>query len=55
MTHLTEQMVRECRIRWAAGEMQKDLAAELGISRSLMSRAINGKRWTVFPGDKRLS
>ncbi len=52
MAQLTEPMVRECRARWAAGEMQKALAAEFGISRSLMSRAINGKRWAVFPDDR---
>lgn len=51
MTQLTEQMVRECRTRQAAGEMQKSLAAEFGISKAQMSRVINGKRWAVFPGD----
>jgi hypothetical protein len=51
MAQLTEQIVRECRARWAAGEMQKTLCAEFGISKAQMSRAINGKRWARFPGD----
>jgi hypothetical protein len=52
MTQLTGQMVRECRTRWAAGEMQKTLCAEFGISKAQMSRLINGKRWAQFPGDR---
>jgi hypothetical protein len=52
MAQLTEQMVRECRTRWAAGEMQKTLCAEFGISTGQMSRLINGMRWAQFPGDR---
>jgi len=52
LAQLTEQIVRECRARWAAGEMQKTLVAEFGLSKAQMSRAISGKRWAVFLSDK---
>ena len=42
---LTEDIVRECRIRWAAGETQQDLAAEYGVSKPTMHKAIMGKTW----------
>jgi hypothetical protein len=42
---LTEAIVRECRCRNAAGESQRSLAHEFGISTTCMSRAIRGVNW----------
>lgn len=42
---LTEEIVRECRTRWAAGEAQDALAAEFGVSKPTMHKAITGKTW----------
>ena len=42
---LTEDIVRECRVRYAAGEMIKSLAAEFGVNTSTMNVAIHGKTW----------
>lgn len=42
---LTEEIVRECRARWAAGEMQNALAAEFGVSKPTMHKALTGKTW----------
>lgn len=42
---LTEEIVRACRRRWAAGEGQRELAAEYGVSRPTMHKAITGKTW----------
>jgi hypothetical protein len=42
----TEEQVREIRARYAAGGvMQKDLAAEYGVSRGVMSEMLSGKTW----------
>ncbi len=43
---LTPDDVRNARQRAAAGEQQKIIAAELGISVAQMSRIIRGLRWT---------
>lgn len=42
---LTEEIVRECRARWAAGEAQDALASEFGVSKPTMHKAIVGKTW----------
>jgi hypothetical protein len=42
---LTEQIVRECRARNAAGESKAALAREFGVSRQGMRMAINGDNW----------
>lgn len=42
---LTADIVRECRTRHAAGELQKTLAAEFGVSALTMSLAIRGITW----------
>lgn len=42
---VTEAEVIEMRRRHAAGEMQKDLAVEFGISRPTMSNIIRGVTW----------
>jgi hypothetical protein len=42
---LTEEIVRECRARWAAGEEQLALASEYGVSRPTMHKALVGKTW----------
>lgn len=42
---LTEDIVRECRRRWAAGEPQNALAAEFGVSKPTMHKALVGKTW----------
>lgn len=44
-SQLTEDIVRECRARWAAGEQQAALAAEFGVSRPTMHKALVGKTW----------
>lgn len=42
---LTEDIVRECRVRCAAGETQLDLATEFRVSKPTMHKAIVGKTW----------
>jgi hypothetical protein len=42
---LTEAIVGECRRRYRAGEKQKDLAAEFGVSNPTMHKAVTGKTW----------
>lgn len=42
---LTETRVLEIRRRVNAGELQKDLAAEFGVSKMAVSQAYRGKRW----------
>lgn len=42
---LTEQIVTECRRRYAAGERLKVLISEYGTTTSGMSNAISGKTW----------
>lgn len=44
-SQLTEDIVRECRARWVAGEMQNVLAAEYGVSKPTMHKALVGKTW----------
>lgn len=43
---LTADLVRLARERVALGEMQKDLARDLGVSVAQMSRIVRGTRWT---------
>lgn len=45
MSALTEDIVRECRARWAAGELQYALAAEFGVSKPTMHKALVRKTW----------
>jgi hypothetical protein len=45
MAKLTEEIVRECRARCAAGEAQLDLAVEFRVSKPTMHKAIVGKIW----------
>ena len=42
---LTEDIVRECRLRAASGEQLGALAAEFGVSKPTMHKAITGKTW----------
>jgi hypothetical protein len=42
---LTEDVVRICRTRHTAGESQRALAAEYGISNQSLSKAISGQTW----------
>ena len=42
---LTEEIVRQCRVRWADGETQQALAAEHGVSKPTMHKAVTGKTW----------
>lgn len=42
---LTEDIVRECRTRWTAGDTQYVLAAEFGVSVPTMHKALVGKTW----------
>ncbi len=46
---LTNHLVREIRQRVAAGEMQKDVAADIGISRMSVSDLVRGVTWTHVP------
>ena len=43
---LDDDKVREIRARYAAGEFQKVLAREYGVSQVMISRIICGKAWT---------
>lgn len=47
---LTDGAALELRIRYAAGELLKSLAAELGISPSTASYIVNGKTWRHVGG-----
>ena len=42
---LTEEIVRECRIRAAAGETGVALAREFGVRKNAMNDAVNGRTW----------
>jgi hypothetical protein len=42
---LTETMVLEARCRYAAGETQRALAREYGVSAAGLCQAISGKNW----------
>jgi transcriptional regulator with XRE-family HTH domain len=42
---LTEEIVRECRARYADGESQSVLAREFGVSKPTMQHAIAGLTW----------
>ena len=42
---LTEDIVRECRTRYAAGETQAALAAEFHVSDQALSKAVRGLTW----------
>lgn len=44
---LTEDIVRECRKRAAAGERCKDLAEVFGVARLTMWSALTGKNWFI--------
>jgi NUMOD4 motif/HNH endonuclease len=45
MARLTEEIVAECRERYAAGEQQDWLADEFGVSQQTMSKALRGVTW----------
>jgi hypothetical protein len=49
-SRLTEQIVIECRRRYAAGETQTALCTEFGVSSAVLSQAITGARWAWVPG-----
>jgi hypothetical protein len=42
---LTDRLVREARSRWATGERQNVLAAEYGVSKPTMHKALTRKTW----------
>jgi hypothetical protein len=42
---LTEEIVRECRARVAAGESKADLAREFGVSKTAIIFAVRGDTW----------
>lgn len=42
---LTEAAVRDCRVRYAAGETQSSLAREYGVNPTTVRYAINGRHW----------
>ncbi|MGW2594822.1 helix-turn-helix domain-containing protein [Streptomyces sp. NPDC001515] len=46
---LTEAQIPEIRARAAAGEMQKVLAAEYGVSHPTISRVVSRQGWTHVP------
>jgi hypothetical protein len=46
---LTAEIVRECRLRAAAGEAKIALAREFGIGKNAMIAAINGRSWRHVP------
>ncbi|MFI5769605.1 helix-turn-helix domain-containing protein [Streptomyces sp. NPDC051658] len=51
-THkLTEAQIPEIRARAAAGELQKVLAAEYGVSRPTISHVVNRRGWLHVPED----
>jgi hypothetical protein len=45
-TKMTHEKVAEARRRVSAGDMQKTVAADMGVSVATMSRIIRGLRWT---------
>jgi hypothetical protein len=45
LTKLTMDIAEEIRHRYAAGELQRVLAAEFGVDRSVISRVVAGKTW----------
>lgn len=47
---LTDEAVIAIRNRYAAGESQRALCEEFGVSNSLISLVISGKRWGHLPG-----
>ncbi|MFD3741090.1 helix-turn-helix domain-containing protein [Streptomyces sp. NPDC058629] len=48
---LTEEQIPEIRARAAAGEMQKVLAAEYGVSHPTISRVVNRHGWLHVPDE----
>jgi hypothetical protein len=46
---LTDAIVVECRHRHTAGESQRALAREFGVSATVMNQAIRGKTWQHVP------
>ena len=38
-------MIESIRARYASGEFQREIAASLGVSQSLVSLVLSGKRW----------
>jgi hypothetical protein len=49
-SRLTEQVVIECRRRYAAGETAAALGAEFGVTASTMGEAVTGDSWAWIPG-----
>lgn len=47
---LTDEIVRECRDRVAAGESRRALAREFGVSPTAMEYAVRGIKWSQAPG-----
>ena len=43
---LTADIVKECRVRYAAGETATALAEEFGVRNTTMSMAVTGKTWS---------
>lgn len=43
---LTDEKVREIRRRCEAGELQKDVARDVGISQNIVSKIMTRDRWT---------
>lgn len=43
---LTELKVREIRLRHAAGESKRDIAASLGIHKETVSKIVRGRSWS---------
>jgi len=46
---LTDEIVRECRARVAAGESKAGLAREFGVSKPAIARAVTGETWRHVP------
>lgn len=49
-SRLTEQVVIECRRRYAAGETAAALAAEFSVNAGTMGEAVTGETWARLPG-----
>lgn len=47
---LTEEIVLDCRRRYAAGETATALAAEFGVNAGTMGEAVTGGSWAYLPG-----
>jgi hypothetical protein len=45
LSKLTEDNVREIRRRYVAGELQRVLGAEFGVSQGVISEVVNGNAW----------